>query len=187
MVSAYNTFPSEGVYVYPIFVTRIEDNTGNVLADFNTRKREAISEHTAYLMANLMQGVVQSGTGRRLIWKYGLKGEIAGKTGTTNDQSDGWFIGYTPAITAGVWVGAEDRQVHFESLSLGQGSNMALPIWGIWMKKVLDDGTLGITGTETFVAPPGVQLNLDCDGSDADASQTASDRTEKEAEDYFFN
>ena len=188
MVSAYNTFPSQGVYVYPIFVTRIEDNAGNVLADFNTRKREAISDHTAYLMANLMQGVVQSGTGRRLIWKYGLKGEIAGKTGTTNDQSDGWFIGYTPAITAGVWVGAEDRQVHFESLALGQGSNMALPIWGIWMKKVLEDGTLGITGTEMFTAPPGVHLDLDCDGSDSDAAVTdGMDRTEKEAEEYFFN
>ncbi len=119
MVAAYNTFPSRGVYVSPIFVTRIEDNMGNVLGEFNNQKREAISEYTAFLMANLMQGVVNSGTGIRLRSKYGLKGEIAGKTGTTNDQSDGWFIGYTPSLTAGVWVGAEDRQVHFESLSLG--------------------------------------------------------------------
>ena len=116
MVSAYNTFPSRGVYVSPIFVTRIEDSMGNVLGEFTNKKREAISEYTAYLMANLMQGVVNSGTGVRLRSKYGLKGEIAGKTGTTNDQSDGWFIGYTPSLTAGVWVGAEDRQVHFESL-----------------------------------------------------------------------
>ena len=114
MVSAYNTFPSKGVYVSPIFVTRIEDNMGNVLGEFSNSKREAVSEYTAYLMANLMQGVVNSGTGVRLRAKYGLKGEIAGKTGTTNDQSDGWFIGYTPSLTAGVWVGAEDRQVHFE-------------------------------------------------------------------------
>ena len=181
MVSAYNTFPSKGVYVSPIFVTRIEDSMGNVLGEFNNRKKEAISDYTAYLMANLMQGVVNSGTGVRLRAKYGLKGEIAGKTGTTNDQSDGWFIGYTPSLTAGVWVGAEDRQVHFESLSLGGGSNMALPIWGIFMKKVLEDGTLGVYESDRFIAPPGISLDLNCDGSDADASVRAENE-----EDYFF-
>ena len=174
MVSAYNTFPSQGVFVTPIFVTRIEDNMGNVIGEFNNTKREAIGEHTAYLMANLMQGVVNSGTGVRLRAKYGLKGEMAGKTGTTNDQSDGWFIGYTPSLTAGVWVGAEDRQVHFESLALGGGSNMALPIWGLFMQKVLADGTLGIDENDRFV-PSGVKLELNCDGSDADASHVAQD------------
>ena len=182
MVAAYNTFPSKGVYVSPIFVTRIEDSMGNVLGEFNNQKREAVSEYTAYLMANLMQGVVNSGTGVRLRAKYGLKGEIAGKTGTTNDQSDGWFIGYTPSLTAGVWVGAEDRQVHFESLSLGGGSNMALPIWGLFMQKVMKDGTLGVYETDRFVAPPGITtLNLDCDGSDADAVMKA-----EEDDSYFF-
>ncbi|MBE6239453.1 MAG: penicillin-binding protein [Bacteroidales bacterium] len=181
MVAAYNTFPSKGVYVEPIFVTRIEDSMGNVLGEFNNSKKEAISDYTAYLMANLMQGVVNSGTGIRLRAKYGLKGEIAGKTGTTNDQSDGWFIGYTPSLTAGVWVGAEDRQVHFESLSLGGGSNMALPIWGIFMQKVLEDGTLGVYETDRFIKPKGIELNLDCDGSDADAMVSA-----EEEEDYFF-
>ena len=181
MVAAYNTFPSKGVYVSPIFVTRIEDSMGNVLGEFNNQKREAVSEYTAYLMANLMQGVVNSGTGVRLRAKYGLKGEIAGKTGTTNDQSDGWFIGYTPSLTAGVWVGAEDRQVHFESLSLGGGSNMALPIWGLFMQKVMKDGTLGVYETDRFIAPPGISLNLDCDGSDADAAVRA-----EESEEYFF-
>ena len=181
MVSAYNTFPSKGVYVEPIFVTRIEDSMGNVLGEFSNKKKEAISDYTAYLMANLMQGVVNSGTGVRLRTKYGLKGEIAGKTGTTNDQSDGWFIGYTPSLTAGIWVGAEDRQVHFESLSLGGGSNMALPIWGIFMQKVLQDGTLGVYETDRFVKPMGIELNLSCDGSDADAAVTA-----EEEEDYFF-
>ena len=174
MVAAYNTFPSKGVYVTPIFVTRIEDNMGNVIGEFNNTKREAIGEHTAYLMANLMQGVVNSGTGVRLRAKYGLKGEIAGKTGTTNDQSDGWFIGYTPSLTAGVWVGAEDRQVHFESLALGGGSNMALPIWGLFMQKVLKDGTLGVSENDRFV-PSGVKLELNCDGSDADAVGSAQD------------
>ena len=181
MVAAYNTFPSKGVYVSPIFVTRIEDNMGNVLGEFNNQKREAVSEYTAYLMANLMQGVVNSGTGVRLRAKYGLKGEIAGKTGTTNDQSDGWFIGYTPSLTAGVWVGAEDRQVHFESLSLGGGSNMALPIWGLFMQKVMKDGTLGVYETDRFIAPPGITLNLSCDGSDTDAAVRA-----EESEEYFF-
>ena len=180
MVAAYNTFPSKGVYITPIFVTRIEDNNGNLLGEFTNPKREAVSEYTAYLMANLMQGVVNSGTGVRLRAKYGLKGEIAGKTGTTNDQSDGWFIGYTPTLTAGVWVGAEDRQVHFESLSLGGGSNMALPIWGLFMQKVHADPTIGVSETDRFMAPPGVSLNLDCDGSDADAEMKA------EEDDSFF-
>ncbi|MBE6250453.1 MAG: penicillin-binding protein [Bacteroidales bacterium] len=175
MVAAYNTFPSKGVYVTPLFVTRIEDKYGNTLGEFSNRKKEAISEHTAYLMANLMQGVVNSGTGIRLRAKYQLKGEIAGKTGTTNNQSDGWFIGYTPKITAGVWVGAEDRSVHFESLSLGGGSNMALPIWGIFMQKVLADKSLGFSETDRFVAPPGTTLDLNCDGSDADAEATQED------------
>ena len=185
MVAAYNTFPSKGVYASPIFVTRIEDNLGNVLGEFTNRKKEAISDYTAYLMANLMQGVVNSGTGVRLRAKYGLKGEIAGKTGTTNDQSDGWFIGYTPTLTAGVWVGAEDRQVHFESLSLGGGSNMALPIWGIFMKKVLADGTLGVYETDQFIAPPGITLNLNCDGSDTDAAAGGQPSEIEEEENYF--
>ena len=173
MVGAYNTYPSRGVHVDPIFVTRIEDNMGNVLSEFNARKREAISEQTAYLMVNLMQGVVNDGTATRLRWKYGIKGELAGKTGTTNDQADGWFIGYTPKLTGGVWVGAEDRQVHFESLALGGGSNMALPVWGIFMNKVLKDGTLGISEQDKFIAPVGMTLNLDCDGSDADAETSS--------------
>ena len=131
-------------------------------------------------MANLMQGVVNNGTAYRLRGAYGLRGEIAGKTGTTNDNADGWFMGYTPTITAGVWVGCEDRQVHFQTLALGSGSNMALPIWGIWMKKVLADGTLGISESDKFIAPPGMSVNLNCNGGD-------DDTVKKEAEeDYYF-
>ena len=181
IISAYNTFPSQGVYVEPMFVTRIEDSMGNVIGEFNSHKREAVSEQTAYLMANLMEGVVNSGSGIRLRLKYGLKGEMAGKTGTTNDHSDGWFIGYTPTLTGGVWVGAEDRQIHFETMRYGQGANMALPIWGIFMKKVLEDGTLGVTEDDRFIAPAGMHLNLDCDGSDNDARST-----EQVTGDYFF-
>ena len=182
MVSAYNTFPSGGTYITPQYVTRITDNDGRVLGEYSNQKREAISEQTAYMMVNLMSGVVNEGTGARLRSVYGLRGEIAGKTGTTNDNSDGWFIGYTPNITAGVWVGGEDRQVHFNSLALGSGSNMALPIWGIWMKKILADGTLGISENDVFVAPAGVNVNLDCTGGDEDASAAVEDEIE-----YYFD
>jgi penicillin-binding protein 1A len=181
MVSAYNTYPSMGVNIEPIFVLRIEDKAGNVLSTFTPRKREAISANTAYLMVNLMQGVVNEGTAYRLRSKYIPEGELAGKTGTTNDQSDGWFIGYMPNLTAGVWVGAEDRQVHFESLSLGGGSNMALPVWGIFMQKVLKDGTLGISINDKFTAPAGFSAKLDCKGSDDELSATST------LKDPFFN
>ena len=166
MVAAYNVYPSKGIHIEPIFVTRIEDKSGNLLGDFTTKKRESISESTAYLMVNLMQGVVNEGTAARLRSRYIREGPIAGKTGTTNDQSDGWFIGYTPKLTAGVWVGAEDRQIHFESLSLGGGSNMALPIWGLFMQKILNDPLLEISPFDAFSAPPGFWMDLRCDGSD---------------------
>ena len=166
MVAAYNTFPSQGVYIYPFFVTRIEDDMGNVIGEFHPQKREAIGDHQAYLMANLMQGVVNSGTGVRLKYKYGLRGEIAGKTGTTNKNADGWFIGYTPTLTAGGWVGAENQQIHFQSTALGGGANMALPIWGIFMKKVIADGTLGVSASDKFI-PSNRRVNLSCTGSEA--------------------
>ncbi len=183
MVAAYNTFPSKGVYTSPIFVTAIEDNQGNTLAEFSPTSKEAISQETAYLMANLMQGVINQGTGARLRSKYQLKGQIAGKTGTTNDNSDGWFIGYTPTITAGIWVGGEDRQVHFQSLALGSGSNMALPIWGIFMQKVLRDGTLGVSETDVFSMPADMHLDLSCSGGDEDALSEASNP----GAEYYFD
>ena len=155
MVTAYNTFPSGGVYTSPIFVTRIDDSDGNVLTQISDRKREAISAMTAAKMVDMMRSVVDGGTGYRLRFRYGLKGEIGAKTGTTNDNSDGWFIAYTPSITAGIWVGAEDRYVRFASTALGQGANMALPIWGIWMKKCLADNTLGLSENDVFTVPEG--------------------------------
>ena len=182
MVAAYNTFPSRGVYVTPLFVTRIEDRQGNVLSEFTNRKREAIAESTAYLMVNLMEGVVQGGTASRLRYRYNLTGEIAGKTGTTNDNSDGWFIGYTPTLVAGVWTGAEDRQVHFQSITYGQGAHMSLPTWGIFMSTVLADGTLGISADDRFVAPAGEFSGLDCTGGDNDASEVYQSKEEE----YYF-
>lgn len=186
MVSAFNTFPSKGVYTEPVFVTRIEDSDGNLLSEFSGRRTEAISERTAYLMVNLMEGVIDHGTGRRLRWGYNLKGQIAGKTGTTNDNSDGWFIGYTPKLTAGAWVGGEDRMVHFSELAQGSGSAMALPIWGIFMKKCLADPTLGFNENDVFEAPAGMYLDLDCTGGDIETEEIGTDAISKVAEEEDF-
>ena len=177
MVTAYNTFPSGGTYTTPLFVTRIEDSDGNVLGQFSDRGREALSQRATGAMIQMMRGVVDGGTGGRLRFRYGLKGEIAGKTGTTNDNSDGWFIGYTPRITAGVWVGAEDRYVHFSSTNLGQGANMALPIWGLWMQKVIKDGTLGISASDVF--PESLKGNYCVSEEDMSPEMT-------ELENYYF-
>ena len=182
MVAGYCIFPSGGIYAEPLMVTRIEDNMGNVITNFSNRKRVAIDQQTAYLMVNLMQGVVNEGTASRLRGKYALKGPISGKTGTTNDHADGWFIGYTPKICAGGWVGGENPQIHFQSLALGGGSNMALPIWGIWMKKIMEDGTLGISENDSYAVPAGVQTEYNCDGSDADAEDGVQD----EGDSNFF-
>ena len=179
MVTAYNTFPSGGTYTAPVFVTRIEDSDGNILGQFSDRRREALSQRATAEMIQMMRSVVDSGTAIRLRLRYGLKGEIAGKTGTTNDNSDGWFIGYTPSITAGVWVGAEDRYVHFANTNLGQGANMALPIWGIWMKKVLKDGTLGISEADVF---PENLRGTWC--SSEEGEQPAPEKTD--LENYYF-
>ena len=179
MVTAYNTYPSAGTYTYPLFVTRIEDRDGNILGQFSSRKREALSQRATGAMIRMMRAVVDNGTGVRLRFRYGLKGEIAGKTGTTNDNSDGWFIGYTPKITAGVWVGAEDRYVHFSNNSLGQGANMALPIWGLWMKKVIQDGTLGISERDTF--PEELKGNYCNEGQGTDSTSEMT-----ELENYYF-
>lgn len=186
MVSAFNTFPSKGVYTEPVFVTRIEDSDGNLLSEFSGRRTEAISERTAYLMVNLMEGVIDHGTGRRLRWSYNLKGQIAGKTGTTNDNSDGWFIGYTPKLTAGAWVGGEDRMVHFNELAKGSGSATALPIWGIFMKKCLADPTLGFSENDVFEAPAGMYLDLDCTGGDIETEEIGTDAISKVAEEEDF-
>ncbi|MBP9997766.1 MAG: transglycosylase domain-containing protein [Bacteroidales bacterium] len=194
MVAAYNTFPSEGTYIQPQYITRIEDNSGRVLTEIATQKREAISAATAFTMVNLMKGVINEGTGARLRSAYGLRGEIAGKTGTTNDNSDGWFIGYTPEITAGVWVGGEDRQIHFNSLALGSGSNMALPIWGIWMKKCLADPDTNLHESATFRVPASGGPNMDCEsqgtflgGYSEGFTGKRNSETGNEEEEYYFN
>ena len=163
MVGAMSTFANQGVYIKPMFITRIEDKNGNVIQRFTPEETEAMSEVTAYKMVELMKGVVQSGTGVRLRSLYGFKNPIAGKTGTTQKNSDGYFMGITPDLTTGVWVGAEDRSVHFRSTRLGQGSHTALPIWAMYMKKVYNDPNLKISQGD-FPKPyaPGVDLDFNC-------------------------
>ena len=163
MVGAMSTFVDKGVYVEPIFITRIEDKNGNVIDHFVPKQQEAISEETAYLMIQLMKGVVEIGTGVRLRYKYGFDNPIAGKTGTSQNQSDGWFMGLTPNLVTGIWVGCEDRAAHFRTLELGQGANVALPVWAIYMKQVYADLSLGITKNDFDTLSKPLNVTFDCD------------------------
>ena len=167
MVRALSTLANQGVYIKPMFVTRIEDKNGNVIQRFTPEESEAMSELTAYKMIELMKGVVQSGTGGRLRSYYGIKNPVAGKTGTTQKNSDGYFMVLTPDLTTGVWVGNDDPTVHFRTTALGQGSRTGLPIWAIYMKKVYADKSLNISQGD-FPRPniPGVDLDFDCNSYD---------------------
>jgi len=166
MVGAYGTFANHGVYTKPIFVTRIEDKNGNVLARFSPDHHDAIDPKTAFLMLNLMEGVVNEGTSQRLrragLIYGGLTADIAGKTGTTQNQSDGWFMGITPELVTGVWTGGDLRAIHFEGLTMGQGANMALPVYGYFMNKLYRDKSLGYSEGTRFEAPEGFNMDLDC-------------------------
>jgi penicillin-binding protein 1A len=185
LVNAYATFANSGIRVHPIMVTRIEDRNGNVLARFeNTEKYEAISEQTAYLMTNLLQYVVDHGTAIRIRYTYELKGAIGGKTGTTQNQADGWFAAITPSIAAGAWVGCDDNKVHFETLATGGGSASALPIFGLFWQKVMQDPSLPYYRDGGFKAPVNMRrISLDCD-SPSDKSQ--SKQKGKRVVDEFF-
>ena len=177
MVGAYGTFANQGVYVKPVMVTRIEDKNGTVLYEYVPETRDVLNKDVAYAMINLMEGVTQSGSGMRLrhsslkdqtVYKeiitgypYGFTNPIAGKTGTTQNQSDGWFMGMVPNLVTGVWVGGEERATHFRSIVYGQGASMALPIWGLYMKMNYEDEDLGISQGE-FVKPENLSINVDC-------------------------
>lgn len=169
MVAAYSVFANKGVYSSPVIVSRIEDKNGNLLSTFHTRRHDAIDENTAYLMTNLLQNVVKIGSGRRLTFNFGrfqeyagFKAPFAGKTGTTQDQGDGWFVGFTPELVAGTWTGANYARIHFDDLNLGQGANMALPVFGRFFKQVFADSTLNYTQDFQFEKPEGFNMNLDC-------------------------
>lgn len=153
LTSAYTAFINKGIRCAPLLVTRIEDNHGNVIADFAPRMNEVVSENTSYEMIDMLRGVVDQGTGRRLRYKFELKGPIAGKTGTTNGNSDGWFVGCVPRLVTACWVGGEERDIHFASTSMGQGASVALPIWAYYMKKVYKNKALGYRENEEFDIP----------------------------------
>ncbi|MGI8950570.1 MAG: transglycosylase domain-containing protein [Chitinophagaceae bacterium] len=152
MMQAYSMFPGRGFNVKPMYITRIEDKNGNILQTNIPQRKEVISEVTAYSIISMMEGVMQFGTGRR-IWNYGVNGDIAGKTGTTNDNSDAWFMGYTPQILCGVWTGCDDRFIRFNSTTVGQGSALALPVWAYFYDKASGDKNLAIDDKTTFVKP----------------------------------
>jgi penicillin-binding protein 1A len=162
MVGAMAAFVNEGVYIRPQWITRIEDKNGNVLEEFLPEIKEALDPQTAYLVIELMKGVVEGGTATRLRGRYGLTNSIAGKTGTTQNNSDGWFMGLTPELVTGVWVGCEDRAAHFRSTALGQGANTALPIWGLYMKKVYGDPALKVKKFAEFKRPEKLNVEIDC-------------------------
>ncbi|MDR3704688.1 MAG: transglycosylase domain-containing protein [Paludibacteraceae bacterium] len=174
MVDAYTTFANKGLRVEPQFVTRIEDGNGNIIASFTPKMKEVISENTAYKMIYMLQAVVNEGTAQRLRSKYGLTGEICGKTGTTQNNSDGWFMGFTPSLVSGGWVGGEDRGIHFDGTADGQGASMALPIWALYMKKIYADPSLGYSQSERFEIPQNFKVVNGClqEGEAADKNAT---------------
>ena len=153
MVSAYTAFANNGIRCAPMFVTRIEDSEGNVVAQFQPRMEEVISSESAYKMLVELMAVVDEGTAGRLRYKFHINGQIGGKTGTTNRNSDAWFMGFTPQLVSGCWVGGEDRDIHFDSMAMGQGATMALPIWAYYMKKIYRDQTLPYDSTAVFDLP----------------------------------
>ncbi|MEJ6791660.1 MAG: transglycosylase domain-containing protein [Lacinutrix sp.] len=183
MVGAYSAFANQGVYTKPVMIERIEDKNGTVLYQFPPETRDVLSAESAYVTVKLMEGVTQSGSGARLrtTWMpkkgvypeiitgypYEFKNPIAGKTGTTQNQSDGWFMGMVPNLVTGVWVGAEDRAAHFKSITYGQGAAMALPIWGMYMKSCYEDDTLKVS-KDNFEKPKDLSIEVDCDKYQAD-------------------
>jgi len=180
MVGAYGVFANKGVWTQPIFVTRIEDKYGNVISNFTPKRNDAISEKTAFLMLNMLENVVNHGTSMRLRFKYGFNNMVAAKTGTTNNHSDGWFIGIVPHLVTGIWVGGEERSIRFHGLRLGQGATMALPTWAYYMQKVYaDSANLDYKREEIFEKPEGFQLPpVWCNDRDDNASADGGESVE---------
>ena len=155
MVSAYTAFVNHGIRAAHMFVTKVEDSEGNIIAQFQPRMNEVISDDSANKMLYMLKAVVDGGTGSRLRFKYGMTGDLAGKTGTTNNNSDAWFMGLTPTLVSGVWVGGDDRDIHFDSMAMGQGATMALPVFALYMKRVYKDKRLGYNEAAVFDLPEG--------------------------------
>lgn len=163
MVNAYTAFPSKGIRSEPLYVTHIEDANGNIIGNFAPKMHEIFSERTAYKMIYMLRSVIDDGTGGRVRRVYGLNMPMGGKTGTTDNNSDGWFMGFTPKLVSGVWVGGEERSINFDNMAQGQGAAMALPIWGIYMKKVLANPALGYKTTDQFDVPAEFNTEIGCD------------------------
>ena len=162
MVDAYTAFANKGIRTEPLYVTRIEDANGNVIGSFTPRTHEIISETTAYKMIYMLRQVIDHGTGVRMRYRYGISAPMGGKTGTTNNNSDGWFMCFTPSLVSGTWVGGEDRAIHFDNMAEGQGASMALPICALYMQKVLADQELGYNPEEQFDVPAWFDPNEGC-------------------------
>jgi len=174
MTGAYSVFANHGIWTQPTFLMRIEDKNGNVLYTNHTQVKQAMDEQTAYVMTYMLKDVIEEGTGVRLRYKYNLTNPIAGKTGTTQNNSDGWFIGITPQLVTGVWTGCEDRAIHFRTERLGEGANTALPIFALYMQKVYANSALGIKKNVDFDPPKGgVSINIDCDQYNQQAKGTS--------------
>lgn len=178
MVSAYTAFANKGIRVAPLFVTRIEDSDGNVISTFAPQMEEVISASSTYKMLVMLRAVINEGTGGR-VRRYGITADMGGKTGTTNDNSDAWFMGFTPSLVSGCWVGGDERDIHFGRMTYGQGAAAALPIWAMYMKKVYDDPTLGYDQQERFKLPEGFDP---CAGS-----ETPDGEVEERGLDDLFN
>ena len=192
MVAAYSSFANQGVYTKPVMVTHIEDKSGTILYQYSPETKDVLSKEVAYVTVKLMEGVTQFGSGRRLrhsiaknqlVYKeiitgypYEFKNPIAGKTGTTQNQSDGWFMGMVPNLVTGVWVGGEDRATHFKTITYGQGASMALPIWANYMRSCYELEELGIS-TEDFVAPENLSILVDCESTNEDGDIIPNDNT----------
>ncbi|MGE5419846.1 MAG: transglycosylase domain-containing protein, partial [Chloroflexota bacterium] len=180
MVGAYGTFANKGVYTRPMYVTRIDDKNGNTISRFSPRVEEVLSEDQAFLMLNLLQGVVKSGTAIRLrLNPYNLTNQIGGKTGTTQNHSNGWFMGVTPNLVGGVWSGWEDQAIHFETIGEGQGAEMALPVMALFLQKVYNDPELGIMQADEFERPEGFNMELDCEKVKYNNSRIESPRRQR--------
>ncbi len=179
MMTAYTMFPNGGMNSQPFLISKIEDKNGMLIKNFSYVQKEIINPITAFKMVNMMRGVVNNGTGARIRGKYGIKSDVAGKTGTTNNQADAWFIGYTPQLLAGAWVGCDDREFRFRREDLGQGAASALPIWALFMRKVFADKTLNYNPTKSFTPPEGF---VDCD---ADNPNILLEDTNKNPDGYL--
>lgn len=162
MADAYTAFPNKGIRIEPIYVTHIEDKNGNLIATFVPKTHEIFSAETSYKMIHMLRNVIDHGTGVRVRYKYGLDMQMGGKTGTTQNNSDGWFMGFTPSLVTGVWVGGEDRSIHFDRISDGQGANMALPIWALYMKEVLNNPDIEYSLLEEFDIPEEFNPHAGC-------------------------